>query len=314
MKKYTNDTGMSLPIAVWALMDNYNYDSRENVISVTSLMKPIRQIVLGKKNKDCEQIIESSNMIPSSMGTALHDSVEKAWNNKEKTVEILDSLGYLDSESMYDEVILERRSEKEVNGYIISGQFDIAFDGAVCDIKSTSVWSYIYGSKDDDYILQMSIYRWLNQDIITKDIGFIEYLFTDWSGVKAKQDKQYPQSRYVSKSLKLLSLEDTETYIINKLKKIDKYMVLDENDLIYCSDEDLWKEEDKWKVYNPNKSGKLNMNRASKVFENESDANNFVKLGGKVVKFGGGAKRCNYCNYTQICEQYVQLQLKGEIK
>lgn len=146
MTRFTNNNKLSLPIAVWTLMDNYNYDERENVISATTLLKPVRQICLGMKFKDNLKVIDASDLINSSMGTALHDSVEKAWKNEEKTKAILRELGY--SEALYDEVVLERRSEKEINGYIISGQFDIAFRGTVCDIKSTSTYKFIFTEKE----------------------------------------------------------------------------------------------------------------------------------------------------------------------
>lgn len=314
MTKMTNRDNLALPIAVWSLMDTYEYDERPNVISVTTLLKPVRQIVLGKKYKDCMKELDASDLVASSMGTALHDSVENAWNKKDKVIKILDSLGYANSEALYDAVILERRSEKEINGHIISGQFDIAYNGFICDIKSTSVYSYIFGSKEEDYKLQMSIYKWLNKDIITKDVGYIEYIFTDWSAVKAKQDSQYPQKRIISHKIELLNLEDTQTYIEDKLNLVDHYMALEDKDLIECSKEELWQKDEKWKVYNPNISGTVNMKRATRVFDNESDANKFVKSGGKVVKFEGGAKRCNYCNYINICEQYIKLQMKGQLK
>ena len=313
MKKYTNNSGLSIPLAVWSLMDNYNHDTRPNLISATSLLKPIRQIVLGRRYKDNIKEIDAENLIASSMGTALHDSVENAWKQKDKVIKILDSLGYINSEAIYDEVILECRSEKEIDGYIISGQFDIAFNGIVCDIKSTSVWSYIFGSKEEDYKLQMSIYRWLNQDIITNDTAFVEYIFTDWSGTKALQDKQYPQKRIITKEIKLLSLEDTEKYIKDKLALISKYEALEDKDLILCSDEELWREKDKWKYY---KSGDTTK-RATKVFATEEEAVNRMRVDGmtgKVVQYKGGVKRCNYCNYTNLCEQYMQLQIEGAIQ
>jgi hypothetical protein len=314
MKQYTNDMKLSLPIAIWALMDNYNYDERDNVISATGILKPTIQIVLGRKYKDSDMVIEASNLIASSMGTALHDSVEKAWSNKDKVIKILDSLGYLDSEALYDEVILERRSEKEINGYIISGQFDIAYNGYVCDIKSTTVWSYIFGSKNDDYIKQLSIYRWLNQDIIKEDKAYIEYIFTDWSAVKALQDSQYPQARTHTMEIKLLSVEDTEKMIIDKLAEVDKFMNLPDRYLILCSDEELWREESKWKFYKYNNDGKPNYKRATKVFDNERDAMNMASTTkGEIKHFKGGVKRCKYCNYTQICNQYIELKLKGEV-
>lgn len=314
MTKYTNNSNISLPLAIWALMDNYNYDGRDNVISVTTLLKPIRQIVLGRRYKDCMKEIDAENLIASSMGTALHDSVEKAWKDKDKVLNILDNLGYIASESIYNDVILERRSEKELNGYIISGQFDIAFRGTVCDIKSTSVYSYIFGSKEEDYRLQMSIYRWLNQDIITDDYGYIEYIFTDWSQVKALQDSQYPQKRILSHKIKLLSIEDTNTWIMNKLADIAKYEALNDDDLIECSDEELWRTNDVWKYYKPNKSGEINYTRATKVCDSEEQANSLKNSqGGAVVLYKGEIKRCKYCNYTNICKQYEKFKIRGEI-
>lgn len=303
---YTNREKLNTVIAVWTLMDNYNYDERENVISATTLLKPVRQICLGMKFKDNLKVIDASDLINSSMGTALHDSVEKAWKNEEKTKSILRELGY--SDALYDEVVLERRSEKEINGYIISGQFDIAFRGTVCDIKSTSVWSYIFGSKDEDYKLQMSIYKWLNQDIITDDKGYIEFIFTDWSAVKAMQDKQYPQSRIMTKEIRLLSIEETEKFIVDKLAEVDRNKILDEKKIVKCTDEDLWLEPTVWKHYKTGDTTK----RATKVYDSYEESTKAV--GGKVVEFKGSAKRCNYCNYINICSQYIELKVNGQIK
>jgi len=312
MIKYTNNTDMNLVLAIWALMDNYNHDERSNAISVTGLLKPTRQIILGRRFKDNIREIDSENLIQSSMGTAIHDSVEKAWKNKDKVVEIMESLGYIASSSIYDEVILERRSEKEINGFIISGQFDIVFRGSVCDIKSTSVYSYIFGSKEEDYKLQMSIYKWLNQDIITDDYGYIEYVFTDWSAMKAIQDSQYPQKRIISHKIKLLSISETEDWIINKLAQVSLYESLDNSKLIRCSDEELWRTSDKYKYYKKNKAGIVNYSRATKVFSNEFEANHKRDTeGGAVILIKGEIKRCKYCNFTNICEQYLEYKKEG---
>ncbi len=312
MIKYTNNTDMNLVLAIWALMDNYNHDERSNAISVTGLLKPTRQIILGRRFKDNIREVDSENLIQSSMGTAIHDSVEKAWKNKDKVVEIMESLGYIASSSIYDEVILERRSEKEINGFIISGQFDIVFRGSVCDIKSTSVYSYIFGSKEEDYKLQMSIYKWLNQDIITDDYGYIEYVFTDWSAMKAIQDSQYPQKRIISHKIKLLSISETEDWIINKLAQVSLYESLDNSKLIRCSDEELWRTSDKYKYYKKNKAGIVNYSRATKVFSNEFEANHKRDTeGGAVILIKGEIKRCKYCNFTNICEQYLEYKKEG---
>jgi len=311
MTNITNNSNISVPLAVWLAMDNYNVDTRDNVISATTLLKPIRQIVLGRKYRNNIKEIDVENLIASSMGTALHDSVEKAWKQKDKVLTILEKLGFLSPEALYDEVILERRSEVELNGYIISGQFDIAFKGIVCDIKSTSVWSHIFGSKEEDYILQLSIYKYLNQDIITNEYGYIEHIFTDWSQVKAMQDKSYPQKRILSTKLKLYSNDEIERYMREKIALIAKYEALPDSLIPKCSQEELWQSDDVYKYYkDPTK-----MSKSTKNFTDKDEADEMARRGGGiVVTFGGEAKRCAYCSYTNICSQYEELKLIGLVK
>ena len=38
--KYTNKNNVSMPLAVWLMHDDYDYDKRDNVISATSLPNP----------------------------------------------------------------------------------------------------------------------------------------------------------------------------------------------------------------------------------------------------------------------------------
>ena len=45
----TNNHGISLPLAVWLLHDDYDYVKDENYISATSLLKSTKQIILSKR-------------------------------------------------------------------------------------------------------------------------------------------------------------------------------------------------------------------------------------------------------------------------
>ena len=308
MKKITNRTGMSLPLAIWCAVDDYDYSTEENLISATTMMKPTKQIVLGRRYKDADKEFDVDDLIASSMGTALHDSVENAWKQRDKVIETLDSMGYMNSEDIYDKVTFEKRTVKELDGFKISGKFDMVFDGIVADIKSTSTWTHIFGSKDSDYSLQMSIYRWLNPELITNDVGYIEYIFTDWSAVKARQDSQYPQTRVLSHKIDLMSINDTETWLKAKIKEITYNESIEDSKLPECTPEELWQSADTWKYY-----AGASRARATKNFDNESDALKMQMSKGKgdVVKFSGEVKRCKYCSYTEFCTQYVQLKLKG---
>ena len=306
--KITNNTGISLPLAVWLAMDNYDYSTDESLISVTSLMKPIRQIVLGRRYKESDKEVDVNDLIASSMGTALHDSVENAWKDKSKVVKLLADMGYLNGSDIYDKITFEKRTEKELDGYKVSGKFDLVFDGIVADVKSTSVWTHIYGSKDDDYIAQMSIYKWLNPELITNTHGYIEFIFTDWSATKAMQDKSYPQQRVLSKKLKLWSLDDTEKWVKAKIKEVATNELIEDDKLPECTDEELWSSPDVWKYYKG-----ASRARATKNFDNEQEANERqAKEGvGSIVHVKGEVKRCKYCSYTNLCNQYTKLQLQG---
>lgn len=53
----TNNTGVSLAMAVWLVNDDYDYQkAKPNYISVTTLLKPLRQIVLPRRVEEKDRI------------------------------------------------------------------------------------------------------------------------------------------------------------------------------------------------------------------------------------------------------------------
>jgi len=315
----TNNSNMSLPMAVMALYDDYDHNPDPHTISVTSLLKPIRATVLTKRCEGSKDI-DVMDLIPSVRGTALHNHFEKAWIHGYR--QSLEKLGYPEKEidkikinpELVDadqySIFLEKRSKKEINGWTISGKFDFVMNNTIHDIKTTSVWGYIYDSNSDDYIKQMSIYKWLNPEIITKDIGYIEYEFTDWSAKDARGNKSYPQKRVMQKAYPLLSNIDTEKFIVSKLSEIDKYMAGQLSELPRCTKEELWQKDTVFKYYkNPE-----NTKRATKNFTSNAEATDrLIKDGniGVVIVVKGEVKRCKYCNARPMCMQAEELKLNG---
>src|SRR5574343_669124 len=132
------------------------------------------------------------------MGSAIHAAIEKAWLTPKNALKALgvpnkiaDNVMINPSKPMLElnpnaiPVYMEQRSYKQVGKYKVSGKFDFVAEGKVQDFKSTSVYTYLNQSNKDKYILQGSIYRWLNQDIITEDVMMIHYIVTDWSKAEA---------------------------------------------------------------------------------------------------------------------------------
>lgn len=324
MVKYVNPSNIPISVAVFLASDYYDYQSDPNTISVTSLLKPVRQLILNKRVDFDSVSTPLENLIPSRIGSAIHDGFEKAWKTNYQRA--LTDLGY--PQKVIDAVVinpedgtdltgkypiyLEVRNSKEILGYTITGKCDFVGDGRVEDFKTTSVWSAIMGSKDTDYILQGSIYRWLRPDVITKDEMAIQRVFTDWSASEAMRNSRYPQKRIQQNIYKLMSLQETEAYIVNKLKLIDMYKDADEADIPLCSDAELWRSAPAFKYYkNPSKT-----NRSTANFDTRQEAMvRFVQDGsvGLVKEVPGKVKACRYCPAFIECSQKDTYLASGEL-
>ena len=333
MPVITNKAKISLAPAVWLLEDDYDYNADPYTISATTLLKPIRPIILNAQAMltagDSEHEIDLVDMIAARMGQALHDSLEHAWKKPkhlEKALELLKipksvrkNIIINPTKSDFEQrtdviaIYIENRSSRKLGKWTVTGKYDLVMDGQVEDYKSTSVWGYIFDSNTEDYAMQGSIYRWLNQDKITKEKISIHYIFTDWSKVKAKQDPKYPQTRLLTKEIPLKNVHWVEDWMRQKLNKIEALIDADQSDLPLCTPEELWQKEAKWKYYkNP-----ANITRATKNFDNERDAQAlYMDHGsvGKIVHIPGEVVRCKYCSSIEKCEQAAGYIKSGLIK
>lgn len=330
----TNNGNIPLGLAVWALHDDYDYINHENYVSATSIMRPLRHIILPRRVPNELKTSDLADYVSRALGKALHDSIEKAWlTSYEKGLRLL---GYpqsaisrviinptneqLAAKEHPIPVYIEQRAFKQITvcgvTFTIGGKFDMVTEGIVTDNKSTTVYSWIHGGKDEDYKLQGSIYRWLNTngylDVectesigvnrITEDYIRINFIFTDWSKAEAKRNPNYPQSRLQSKEIPLMSLEETEAWIKHKLGLVLQYKDTPETQIPECTDEELWRTAPIYKYYSdPTKTS----GRSTKNFEDLVEAKKFASEKGKgiVITTPGEVKRCEYCEAFLVCTQ-----------
>jgi hypothetical protein len=320
--RLTNIHGISLPLAVWLLVDEYDHIDEPNYISATSLLKSTRQLVLARRVDEETRELDISAFLSSKMGTAIHDSIEKAWQTKGQWA--MRKLGYpehiwsnimvnpsqeeQDANPNLIPIWMEQRAFKEidVNGttFKIGGKFDMVLDGRLFDAKSTSVYSYLLGRKDEDYGWQGGVYRWLNPSLITSDHIFIQFIFTDWQKARARNDTSYPQTKAIEYPVPLPSLEATEAFIRNKLGQLQKYWDAPDEDIPHCTDKELWRSETVYKYYaDPTKT----QGRSTKNFEGDKAAafEHLASKGGKgtVLTVPGEVKACEFCPAFNACKQ-----------
>jgi hypothetical protein len=319
---YKNTTGISLSVAVWLAHDEYQ---KRPGYSVTQLIKPAKAIVLAGRIQG-KQVVNPDiiSNIDAKIGTAVHSSIENSWHHNYKAS--MDELGY--PSSIIDKIVvnpasklnkgdipvyLETYATKVINNISIGGTFDFCVDGQLEDFKTTSVYSYIKKSNDESHQLQGSMYRWLNQDIITEDTIIINYIFKDWTLIKSITSKDYPPAKSTPVKIPLLSIPDTERFITSKLNLIATYNNKQEFEMIPCTDKELWMEPSVWKYYkNPAKT-----TRSTKNFDNPSDAyskNATDGSKGLVLEVKSEARACRYCEALPVCKQAEDLVLNGKLK
>lgn len=322
MGSYTNHTGVPLSLAVYLATDSYDYEP--GTVSATGLIRPVRQAILSRRVPPEMAIPDVLSVVKSRTGHAIHDSVERAWLYNYGPA--LKSLGY--PQDVIDRVVInpdpktlapdaipvymEQRERRMIDGIMVTGKYDFVAEGALEDFKTTTVFTWIKGNKDEDHQLQGSIYRWLNPDIITDDHMNIRYIFTDWMPGRAAADPKYPNRPIESRRIPLLSLMETGHYIRNRIQLLEQLKDLPEAQLPECTDKELWRSEPVYKYYkNPAKRA-----RSTKNFDNARDAHAHAQADGNVgivVEVPGQVVACKYCPAFAVCTQKDRLIASGDL-
>lgn len=313
----TNHSGVSLPLAVWLAADGYDFHpGQARAISATSLLKPVRQILLSERLTEEDRVLpDVTDYIASRLGHTIHDGIERAWTGSYR--DSMRKLGYpekliqrivINPEEVTEDMLpiyIEQRHEKTFMGYRISGKFDMIIEGELHDFKSTSTFA-LKGTKDEAYRLQGSIYRWLNPDKVTADHITIHFIFTDWQAALARRDPNYPQQRVQDHRVELLSYEETEAWIKAKFQELEKAADLPEGEIPYCTDKELWRGDTVWKYYSdPAKANDPKAKSTKNFTDSVSARAHLASKGGKgvVVEHRGKVKACGYCAAFPICSQ-----------
>lgn len=324
---FTNTKNIPLALAVWLLHDEYDYVDKENYFSATGLMKPIRHIIIPPRLNNSslvDRTIDLDDLIARALGNSVHHSIEKAWlHNRAKALSLL---GY--PESVIERVLLnptpeelkavedpipvylEQRAFREITvdgvTYTIGGKYDMVTEGYVNDTKSTSAWGWMFGTRDEEHQLQGSIYRWIDEaqdhPVITEDFMQVNYIFTDWQKAMARSKEDYPDSRLKEKKINLLTSQQTEDFIREKIAYVRKHINTPESELPFCTDEELWRSDPVYKYYaDPNKTS----GRSTRNFKDAVEAAKFKAEKGKgvVITVPGEVKRCSYCDAFDGCTQ-----------
>lgn len=152
---------------------------------------------------------------------------------------------------------------------------------------------------DRSWTAQLNCYRWLaSQYGVSISKLQIIALLRDWSKPEAKRTPDYPQAGVVVIDIPVWPEAQTEAFLRERIALHESAKLT----LPECSPEDTWERPSKWAVQKPGAK------RATKVYDNQHDAENHARSSGLEVEFRPGERpRCSdYCLVADHCSQFQQ--------
>lgn len=302
--EFTNNHGVPFETSIFAAYHSTLYSGgapRVGKLSTTTLIGPLRKAIYGMLQPESTEPQDVNFLLASAKGTAMHQGMTNA----------LTAYG-----SGY---VCEQRIETEVDGWKISGEFDILTpDKQIKDLKFVSNYN-LKKLQEDMLILQpgmsleemyeqtptyfkyqaqLSVYYYLLNDPEVKPYASILFMLNNGSDMgkfKVDQEVTFP----------LWPREATQEFIENRVAIIKQHLA--DGTLPLCSDSERGFIPAEYKLQRVSPTnGQLTTVRGSK-FDNYTKFREFVVAKGKLgdVEQITEAKHtlCNYCNYSSICTQ-----------
>jgi hypothetical protein len=287
--------------AIVAAVANDSYDYKDaGDASITALSVPAQIRVLRKRYWD--RLTEDvSDRLASLRGQVAHGIVERSGQKNFWS---------------------EKRIGMMVNGWKITGRPDkveaVLLRGHnLTDFKFPSLKSFRYSFQRDkgmkpEYLPQGNGYRRLlwEQKVEIEEIKFKPTIL-EWSPKDAVTVKDYPDRPFFNFDIPIWSMQETDAWILDRVKYHQASESLPDAKLPPCTDDDMWGSGEAWAV---KKEGKKNAVRHG-VKETQAEAEAMVADLGEdhYVEHRPSVKvRCEwYCSAKPFCQQYKKSLPEG---
>lgn len=279
--RITNKLGLPQPFVDAATSDHVYTDKR---YSVTSMSKGVRQCILERRHGD-EVEQDCADMVWAIFGSAVHRILEDA-----------------------SETPTQLKENKLVvpmsNGYELSGIFDLYDDetGTVTDYKTASIWKIQFGDFQD-WRDQLAAYVWMLRRIgFDAKRGEIVAMLKDFNLRDSRTKADYPEHPVfvVGWDFDEADMIETGKRLYQRFAELAEAEGLPDELLPLCTERERWHKPDTWAAK------KKGAQRASRVFDNESDAQEYAMTRGYEVEYRRGEDpRCrDYCSVCQFCDYW----------
>ena len=271
--KITNKYNLPKPFVKMAESD---YQPTPNRYSVTTLLKPVREIILSRRHyNEMEQDI--ADMTWALFGTAVHKILEDYGENT-------------------SEVFLT----VPIGKYEVSGRIDLIDGDTVIDYKTTSIWKFKMGDFSD-WEKQTKMYAFLltAQGTLINH-GKIIAILRDHRNGEARKDFEYPHP-IETITFDFDDYSDIEYFIRQKLASINEYADKPDDELPACTDEERWARNGGYAVMKKGRKSALRLLSSQEDAEEWKEAN-----GGDFIEYRPPyyAKCEDYCPVAKWCDIY----------
>lgn len=293
--KLTNKS--NLPGVIERAVLNDPYDGSGSDISTTRLIAPPRIKMLEEKHWD-EIQEDVSDKIWTLLGSSVHSVIERA---------------------VTDQDIAELRLFHEINGWTLSGQFDLLTSkGELIDFKVTSAWSALDALQNGkteweqqlnvlDYLSRHtdhSLKNYLGKTLQVKSLSIMAIL-RDWSKLKSMGSDNYPKKQVVMIPIRKWSEEEQDNYVLARIKA---HQDAKTGELPVCSAKERWRKDDKYAIMKDGRKSAL------RVLDTKDQVKQYLKdnklIEGKgctVVLRAGEDVRCqHYCRVNSFCDYFKE--------
>jgi len=279
---------LNLPAPLVAAVSHDDYSRGESDISITQLLDPPRKVALQAAH-DRTLTEDVADRIWALLGQSIHAILERA-----------DHKG-----------IKEHRLYADIGGWHVSGQFDRLvglYDEhggrwVLQDYKLCSTWEVIGGLKPEKtaqlncyaYLASVNGYAVNGLEIVT--------ILRDWSKMKAKRERDYPQQQVRVIPVCLWPAEETAAYLRERVRLHHEAAVAPDHQLPLCTAEERWARPTVWAVMKQGRKSAL------KLCETPEMAADYLTQQAKpsllsVIERPGESVRCRYyCAAASVCNQ-----------
>jgi hypothetical protein len=282
MPKITNIHDMPDQFVNYAKKRRYSR-GRSNT-SITSLIDA-PQIDILKHAYEKDIVVDASEMMWSMLGVAVHNLLERQ-----------ETVGNV-----------EKRLFHETQGWVVSGQPDISYNGdtvIINDHKTTT--AYNAGMEDHpSWDAQLNGYDWLYRHVRMGGARYpavlqISAVIRDWRQIDVDKYDNYPKAPMIVIPVKRWTYDEQDDYYEKRITAHQEAMGawMTTRTPPPCTDEQMWRKDVRYSIWGG--TGK----RAIKNFDNEKEATAALKVGQWMTEEGGEYTRCDrFCEVREFCPQ-----------